>query len=616
MASSRRDIEPPQSGASMNRRGAALVGRFFAAHPIPAGISVVGAVAYAAAAVGATMAFGWATDTLVRSASRPDAAQLWVGVSVVMAVGCAKGVAVVVRRYFAAMFEARMQVTLRRGVVDKYVTTPLSFFQSRPTGELLAHADADVAGTTMLIKPLPFSIGLVALVVFALINLVSIDWTFAAVAIVLFPMLTIINKFYTNKMEVPSASVQQRMGDVSAVAHESFDGALVVRTLGLRDRETQRFAEVADRLRNDRIEVARLRSSFEPLFDLLPSLGTLGLIVVGSWRISTGAVSPGQLVGAAALFSILAFPMRVFGFFLEEVPRAVVSVERVDAVLAQPDDADGDVVQVPAPGWAGPLLEFREVGYSYPDGTEVLSSMSFSVGAHETVALVGSTAAGKSTVVSLAARLGRPTSGTVRLHGIDVNAMSSEALSAEVCVVFQEPFLFAGTVRDNVTLGDSEPSLDERFEHAIARAHIAHLDRLLPAGWDTVLGERGVTVSCGQRQRIALARALYHDPALLILDDATSAVDPTIEAKILADLRTLRSSLLVVAHRLSTILLADRVVYLDGGRVVASGTHVELLSLPGYRALVTAYEHQVDDEVYEGDLGDDEVSVDVVESST
>jgi len=586
---------------SVNRRGATLIARFVRTHPVPMIVSVVGAVLFAAAAVGATVAVGHVTDSVITPAFNGgvERSTVWAGVGLVAVVGTARGLSVVVRRYFAAMLEARMQATLRRGVVDKYLTAPLSFHHSRPTGELLAHADADVTGTTMVIKPLPFSIGVVALVVFALVSLVAVDWTFTLIAVALFPLLTLLNKAYAKRAEVPSALVQQRLGDVSAVAHESFDGALVVKTLGLEAAESQRFALAADRLRQQRLVVGGLRATFEPLLDLLPNLGTVVLLMVGAWRIDHGAVTPGDLVQAASLFSILAFPMRVFGFFLEELPRAVVSVERVDGVLAADDAPLGGSL---APHPTEPLgIELADVWFRY-DEVDVLRGVSFRVEPGETVALVGSTGAGKSTVNQLLVRLLEPQRGEIRIGGVAIADVASHDLVEAVSLVFQESFLFAASVRENVVVtvagdaGDLPADLERRLD-AVARTSMVErfIDRL-PDGWDTVLGERGVTLSGGQRQRVALARALMGRPRVLLLDDATSAVDPTIEAQILGALRDEDATLLIVAHRLSTILLADRVVFLDDGVIAAAGTHEDLLAVPAYAALVRAYEADPDDD--------------------
>lgn len=585
--------------ASVNRRGAALVARFIRTHPMPMAVSVIGAVMFAAAAVGATVAVGHVTDTVITPAFSGGVARstVWAGVVLIFVVGVVRGLSVVVRRYFAAMLEARMQSTLRRGVVDKYLSAPLSFHQSRPTGELLAHADADVTGTTMLIKPLPFSIGVFALVGFALISLIAVDWTFTVIAIALFPMLTLLNKAYAKRAEVPSALVQQRLGDVSAVAHESFDGALVIKTLGLEGQEAERFGLAADRLRQQRLVVGGLRATFEPILDVLPNIGTIVLFLVGAWRIDSGAVTPGELVQAASLFSILAFPMRVFGFFLEELPRAVVSVERVDGVLAA-DDATRGVDGVRPPDAAAPVgIAFDDVWFRYDD-VDVLRGVTFAVEPGETVALVGSTGSGKSTINQLLVRLLDAQRGTISLGGVSVQHLDPDAVVDLVSLVFQESFLFASSVRDNIILGADALAVEDELhlmEVADTARVLRFIDRLAD-GWDTVLGERGVTLSGGQRQRVALARALMRRPRVLLLDDATSAVDPTIEAEILGGLRQAEATLLIVAHRLSTITLADRVIYLDDGVVAGSGTHAELLALPGYASLVHAYEAEPEDE--------------------
>lgn len=574
---------------SVYHRGAVLVRRFMRAHPWPFVVSVTGAVMFSAAAVGATIAIGKTTDLLITPAFSGgiDGGTVIGGVAVVIGVGLLRGASIVVRRYYAAMVEARMQRTLRDDIVEKYLTVPLSFHQRTPTGELLAHADADVVGTTTVIKPLPFSIGVVALVLFALVSLVAVDWTFAVIAIVLFPVLALINRVYTHFVEDPVGRVQQGLGEVSTVAHESFDGVLVVKTLGLQAAESARFSHEAGVLRDAALDVGRIRATFEPLIDALPSLGTLALLVVGTWRVEADAVTVGDLVQASLLFSILAFPMRVFGFFLQELPRAVVSADRVDRVLAEADSS-----AVPGQGRSLPggpaALAVRDVHYSY-DGQEVLRGVTFDVAAEETVALVGVTGSGKSTLLRLLVRLDDPDSGCIEIGGIALDELDPAELRAATALVFQESFLFATSLRDNIA---PEPGTER--DRIAAAARVAQVERFvpeLPAGWDTVVGERGVTLSGGQRQRVALARALARKPRLLLLDDATSAVDPTVEAAILEGIRGQGpTSLLIVAHRLSTIRLADRVVFLDDGQVAAEGTHDELLSLPEYQAIVAAYE--------------------------
>jgi ABC-type multidrug transport system fused ATPase/permease subunit len=362
---------------------------------------------------------------------------------------------------------------------------------------------------------------------------------------------------------------------------------MVVKTLGRERMEVERLAEKADLVKKERIRMGYLRASFEPGFETVPSLGIVVMIAVGAWRVSTHAVTAGTLVQFISLFQLLAFPMRLIGFVLSDLPRAVVGWDRIKDVLDEP------VTLLPAnegltPA-SGPLgLSVHDVSFAYAE-TPVLSDLTFDVRPNESVAIVGPTGSGKSTVAHLLVRLADPDAGSIELGGVDLRRMDSEALRRAAAIVFQETFLFADTIRENLTLGEDVPDAEMRRAAKLARAHEFILS--LPDGYDTVVGERGVTLSGGQRQRVAIARALLRRPRLLILDDATSAVDPTIEAAILDSLRReLQTTLVIVAYRVSTISLADRVLYLDGGRIAASGTHDELLSHPDYEAMVRAYE--------------------------
>jgi ATP-binding cassette, subfamily B, bacterial len=601
----------PQEGAddltsvpdSLYRRGARLVGRIFRTHPGPFLLSILGAVMFSAAAVAVPLVVGHITDHLLVPAFDGGVSGRAVlgALAVLIGIGVLRGISIIIRRYFAAMVEARMQVTLRTSVSEKYLDVPLSYYHDNPTGELLAHADADVVGTTNSIKPLPFSIGVVVLIVFALISLWLVDWTFAVVALILFPALALLNRRYTNRVHRPVTLGQERLGTVSTIAHESFDGVLVVKTLGLVDSETERFAVQAEALREADLEAGRIRAGFDPVLDALPNLGTLLLFVIGGWRISQGAVTPGDLVQAALLFSILAFPMRVFGFFLQEMPRAVVSIDRIDHVTDTPDaprTIGGPPLDLPG-GDVG--IELRDVTFAYED-EPVLADVSFDVRPGEILAIVGPTGSGKSTLTNLMVRLVEPTSGRIEINGIPADRLDPDELRAAVSVVFQESFLFATTLRENIALDDLPPAqVDDAADIARVTRFVEHL----PQGWTTTVGERGVTLSGGQRQRVALARALARRPKVLILDDATSAVDPVIEAQILGGLRQRGGmTLVIVAHRLSTIKLADRVVYLEAGRVGGVGTHQELVStVSGYETLVRAYEEEG---WTPGDGGDDD----------
>jgi ABC-type multidrug transport system fused ATPase/permease subunit len=395
------------------------------------------------------------------------------------------------------------------------------------------------------------------------------------------------NHSFAKRMQEPARKAQEWIGEVSAVAHESIDGALVVKTLGREEAETQRLAEKATNLRDERIKAGFLRATFDAGLESLPTLATALLLAVGAWRVAVDSISPGELVGFVALFGLLSWPMRFIGWILAELPRAVVGYARIEQVFGEPVTVLPAIDPVPLPD--GPLgIEADDLRHSL-DGTRILDGVSLRIGPQESVAIVGETGGGKSTLAQLLVRLADPDAGTVRVGGVDLRHAHPASLRHGVSIVFQESFLFSTTIGENI-------ALDSGADHgAVERAaRIAAVDRFvggLPAGFGTVVGERGYTLSGGERQRVALARAIVREPRVLILDDATSSVDASVEAQILAALREeLHTTLVVIAYRLSTIRLADRVIYLERGRVAGTGSHDELMaSSPGYAAIIRAY---------------------------
>ncbi|HEX6416949.1 MAG TPA: ABC transporter ATP-binding protein [Acidimicrobiales bacterium] len=576
---------------SLLRRGLRLLWHSVRAHPRPFAVSIAGAVVYGSMAVAGSWVLGRVTDEVVLPAFRGgvDGGTVAAGAAALVAVAAIRSLGVIARRYYGMKAVRGMQRTWFRRVTDTYLRVPLSYFGAHPTGRLMAHADADAERAVTVLQPLPFTVGVVVLIGLAIVSLALVDPLLMLVGLALFPSLALVNQVYSRRIEAPAALAQQRLGEVSSVAHESFEGALVVKSLGLEGREVARLSRAADGLRAARLRVGRLRAGFEPGLDALPNLGTVALLALGSWRISTGAISTGGLVQAMALFGILAFPMRVVGFLLEELPRAVVAADRIERVLATPArPGPPDAAATPLP--AGPLaVDVSGLRFGYGDAP-VLEGLALALPPGEVVALVGATGAGKSTLCHLLANLHPPDAGRILLGGVDLRDADPASARRHVALAFQEAFLFAATVRENLTLGEDVG--DDEVRWALERARAWRFVSRLPGGLDQVVGERGVTLSGGQRQRLALARALLRRPGLLMLDDATSAVDPTIEQQILDGLRgTLHATTLIVAHRVSTIALADRVLFLDRGRIAAAGAHRDLLaSVPAYAALARAYE--------------------------
>jgi ABC-type multidrug transport system fused ATPase/permease subunit len=581
------------SDRSLLRRGIATLVRFVRAHPGPFAASVTGSVVFAVTSVLGTVVLGRVTDEVIVPTFEGDVSRgaAWAGALAIVGVAFVRSAGVVARRYFAGMTTARNMATLRHQIADRYLDVPLSFHREHPTGELLAHADNDVMVASEVINPLPFSTGLVVLIVFSVVALFLADPILAVVGLVLFPAMAVLNQFYTRRVERPAEQVQQRVGDVSAIAHESFEGVLVVKTLGRERAEVDRIASASDRLREARVSVGALRAVFEPTLDALPNLAIITVLAIGGWRVSTGSVTPGELVQVMALFTLLAFPMRVVGFLLEEMPRSVVALDRIDGVLnARPEALPAAPVPLPS----GLLdVDAVDLEYGHRDGPPVLSGCTLHVAGGEVVALVGATGSGKTTLCELLAGLDRPDRGVVRVGGVDLATVGRDELRSDVALVFQESFLFADTLAQNIRVGTDADERTVRWAAGVAQ--VGEFVDSLPDGYGTVIGERGITLSGGQRQRIALARALVRRPRFLLLDDATSAVDATVESRILHALHDeLKMTTLIVAHRVSTIALADRVLFMQDGRIVAAAPHAELLATNAdYEAMVRAYEAEV-----------------------
>ncbi|MFN2557018.1 MAG: ABC transporter ATP-binding protein [Nitriliruptorales bacterium] len=571
-------------------------------------VSGAAAALYGGMAVASSYVLGRVTDLVILPALARGAtttASLAAAAMAIMAVGVLKAGGVYGRRYGAYAMQYRLQAIFRERVTGRYLDLPVAWHRQHSTGELLSAAHTDIESAWWTVAPLPMAVGAGVMFAVTAVFLVVTDVFLAAVGLLAGPALALLNWIYQRRMRTVAAEAQQLRAATAERAHESFDAALVVKTLGREDAETASFRNRSEDLRDRMTTIGRIRAAFDPTVEALPDLAILLVLGVGAWRVSGGLLSVGDLVLFAYLFRLLAMPARVVGWMLGLMPSSVVGWDRIERILtATGASAYGDE----RPSRAGPAeLRSREVSFHHPspdrgrspsgptpagrDGAGSVENITFDLAAGRTLAIVGPTAGGKSTIAALLVRLFDPDAGAVHVDGVDLRDLNRAALADDLAIVFQESFLFDDTVYENITLG-----ADVDREQVRVAAWAACADGFIEAleeGYATRVGERGATLSGGQRQRIALARALIRRPRLLVLDDATSSVDPTVEAAILDRLAAsdLVSTVVIIAYRRSVIALADEVVYVEDGAIRARGAHADLMAtIPGYARLLSAYD--------------------------
>lgn len=563
------------------RRNAAFIAELVKVHPKLFAIAMAGAAVFALLTVASSFAIGRVIDRVILPRfddGEVATSTVLAGLGLVIGVGVLRAVAIVVRRSYASITMWRVAQTFTNRVVRRYSRQPVSWHNRRADGDLVQRAGVDAEATVSVLAPIPFASGTIVMLVASTVWMLWIDLPLGLVAVVVFPVLLATNVVYEKSVSKHFTRAQDQLGEFSAGVHESFEGVQLVKSYGAEERETERLAGLADRVRASRVLAIRLRSWFEALLDVIPSLTNISLVVIGALRVRSGDVTVGEFSSVIFLFTLLVFPLRLIGYTLSELPRSMAAWRRIRTVLDEPIEPDpADRIGTASDGRG---VQFVGVTFAHEgDGPPTVKDVDLDVRLGSVTALVGPTGSGKSTLAQLAAGLIGPDRGEVRL------APGPRA------IVFQEAFLSSGTVRDNVELGTSytDDEIWEALDHAAATEFVQRLPQRL----DTVVGERGVSLSGGQRQRLALARALVRRPSLLVLDDTTSALDPATEALILAQLRARLggSTVLMVASRPSTIALADDVVFVSDGRVAAHGTHDELLATTReYRELVEAFE--------------------------
>jgi ATP-binding cassette, subfamily B, bacterial len=480
-----------------------------------------------------------------------------------------------------------MEYDLRNIVYAHLARLPFGFYDRVQSGELMSRSSSDVRAVQMYLSFGPSIVVqcLIAVVAFGL--MLTIDVPLAIVAMVTMPVIGVLGVSMRKAIFPASWMIQARLAALATVVDENIQGVRIVKAFAAEGRQLRALAESADRIRWAYRQDARIRSRWNPLLDNLPRLGLALVLLFGGLLVMHGRATVGTIVAFNSYVLMLQPPFRMLGMMIMLGQRASASARRIYEILDTPSDVTD------APGAADVRLAgglaFEHVTFAYPDGTVALQDLDLRLRPGETVAVVGGTGSGKSTLGRLAARFYDVTGGRVTVDGHDVRTVRLAALRDQVGIVPDEPFLFSLSIHDNIAYGRPLATRAE-VEQAAAAAGADEFVADLPQGYDTVVGERGYTLSGGQRQRLAIARALLVNPPILVLDDATSAIDVTVEQRIHAALRErMRGrTTLIVAHRLSTISLAERVVLMAGGRVIADGSHESLLATEPRYAQVLA----------------------------
>ena len=562
------------------RRGLRLIGRTILSNKGVATTTIAGSLLWMAAA----LTIPYMARIVIDRAIEPTRSDLLLPlVAIVVAVGILHGTGIGVRRYFGFKLSYRVEADLRNRMFEHIQRQAFSFHDHTSTGQLMARASSDLSQVRLILAMLPMTLGSAGLFVSVVGVLVLIDPVLGVVASMTVPLLFLTVNRYARRVIGLSFAMQERLADLSQVVEESIGGIQVVKAYGQEPQEQARLDRAAEDIFDCSFGLARHRSVFSPLFEAIPSAGYVAVLWLGGLRVIDGALTTGEFVAFTLYLSVIVMPLRISGFFFASLPRSAAAASRIDDLLAlDPEIADP---QIPTPLPSGPgEVTYAGVSFGYTGGHDVLKGIDLTIPGGTSVALVGSTGSGKTTLAHLIPRFRDVTAGVISVDGVDVRDLTLDELRREVAVVFQETFLFSASIRDNISVGD--PRAGDSQVRAAARLAQAH-DFIcgFPDAYETVVGERGHSLSGGERQRVALARAVLRDPRILILDDATSSVDAVVEAEIQAALRRVMAgrTTIVVAHRTSTLALVDSVVFIEDGRVVATGTHGELLAaVPRY----------------------------------
>jgi ABC-type multidrug transport system fused ATPase/permease subunit len=556
-----------------------------------------GSLIFAWAAMGMTVLIPWLIGeavNAVKDGNEPDLLPLALAI---VGAGILRLGLTVVRRVVAGKVSLAVEFDLRQQFYAHLQQLDLGFFDSQQTGQLMSRATVDLQSIRFFLGyGLIFITQNLLTITLAAVVMIAINPLLALMALIPAPFVIVAATKYSQISRPAQQEVQQRIGELTAEAEENVSGIRIVKAFAREEHQLHRFQRVVARVFDQSIYTTRVQAFFSPLIGLLPQIGIALVLLVGGREVIDGSLSLGAFVAFYTYVAMLAGPMRSLGMALGMAQRAVASGNRMFEILDR-EPAIQSPPGAPALPSGDGSIELRGVTLRYGDAAPALSEVHLDVEAGKTVALVGPSGAGKTSLVGLVARLYDPGEGTVLVDGADVRNVDIESLRSQIAFVADDSFLFTASVAENIAYAHQDASL-EQIEAAARRAQADAFIRELPEGYETRVGERGLTLSGGQRQRVAIARALLADPRILILDDATSSVDATTEAEIKKGLQEAMAgrTTFIIAHRLSTISLADEIVVLDGGTIVDRGTHEELMAGCGFYREIA--EHGLADSVF------------------
>ncbi|HSL73840.1 MAG TPA: ABC transporter ATP-binding protein [Ilumatobacteraceae bacterium] len=522
-----------------------------------------------------------------------DGEYLWVWVSLIVLAGLAVGTFTALRRYYAFREARWTETRLRERMFNHILGLHVGYHDRAQTGQLMSRSSSDLQQIQSFVVMIPITMSNLAMILAAAIILFATDPLLALIALAPLPLVNVAGRRFSQSIHPAVLQIQAEQAELATVVEETIGGVRVVKGFGAEEVQSKRLRKEADDIRGVSIRAARIRAKFLPAIDLLPQIGLIAVLGVGGMRVIDGDLTIGQLVQFNFFVALLVSPLRMLGMTIAFAQRAGAALERVNEILdTVPQVVDPEhPLHLPDATDRG-AVRFRSVRFGYDPAAPVLDGFDFDLPAGQSVALVGATGSGKSTVARLLVRFYDVDDGRVCIDGIDVRDLPVEEVRRAVGIVFEDTLLFHDTVAANIAFAQPDAGM-EAIERAARLAGAHDFIMGLPEAYDTLLGERGFSLSGGQRQRIAIARAILADPRILVLDDATSAVDPSKEHEIRSAMATVMDgrTTIVIAHRAGTIALADTVVLLDQGRVVATGRHQDLLNTePRYRDVLAAME--------------------------